>query len=325
MPTLSGDPNPDSLTVSPWARVMSNTLDLARWHADIGAFLRAYILSETDWPDLIAHIINWNERQCVTHARPLSLPLLACLTAGGDVESAIPLGAYWRLSLLAARILDDLQDGDGAAAPWNERGARQALPIASGVLAAANLCLTYLPVAGTVLQAVQRRLHTAWLLASRAQSHPPTTRQLDAYFENIIGASGSAFAAVAWSGGRLATDQGDVLELLSALGYNLGLRDAIYSDCRDLREDLGRGLFTLPVIYAGSLTGHPLQARLTALLENSPLTRDDVDEVCRLLDTMQAVDWSYQMARRFHEQASTALHQLPPGTATEWWQHAIDH
>lgn len=305
-------------------RTTLDLVDLARWQEEVSNFLSTHILSEAAWPDLATYITNWNERECVAHAQPLSLPIWACVSAEGVMQTAIPLSAYWRLNLFAARILDDLQDGDSKDAPWHKQGVRQTLPLASGVLAAANLCLTYLSVPATVYQDVQRRLHTTWLFASRAQSRPPTSRQLDAYFETIIGASGLAFAAIAWCGGRLATDHEGILGSLSALGYNLGLRDAIYSDCRDLREDIGRGLSTLPVIYATSVTEHPLQPHLTSLLDGPALVPNRVDEVCRLLDEMQALVWCDRLAQRFHAQAVMALQQLPSSAATRWWQqHAM--
>lgn len=304
---------------------MSSRPDPKGWHEATSAFLQSQIMPEVPWPDLVNSISYWSQNGCAAkHTRSLSLPIWACLAAGGDMTTAVPLSAYWLLSLLAARILDDLQDGDGAAQPWNMRGAQQALPIASGVLAVANLCLAHLQVAGSVIQAIQYRLCVSWLLASRSQANPPVTLKLETYLENIIGASGVVFAAMAWSGGRLATDEETTLNRLNAVGYNMGLRDAIYSDCRDLREDLSRGLYTLPVIYAVSLTEHPTQAHLAALLGNQCLTPAQVENVCQTLDELEAMKWSYQLAQRFHEQAWAALRELPSRIAVEWWQYVVD-
>jgi len=46
---------------------------------------------------------------------PLTLlPLLTCRAAGGDPRQALPVAAAWRSLHIAAKLLDDVEDGDVA-------------------------------------------------------------------------------------------------------------------------------------------------------------------------------------------------------------------
>jgi geranylgeranyl pyrophosphate synthase len=249
------------------------------------------------------------------------LPVHAYQAAGGTSNTAIPLAAYWVLALLAARILDDVQDQEGADRLWNTNGVLAGIPFGTAALTAANLCLTFLDVSSGIRTAVERKLHGAVLIAARAQSREPRDMQLGTYFSNAIGSSGLAFGAIACAGGQLVTGDEDTLKRLHDIGYHVGMRDAVRSDCADLEEDLERGIFTLPVIYAKSLHTHPLHYRLTHLLAGQKLSCNEIEDIQSILVKMDAITWSVQVSDRFHEKAVTNLRELDPYEKSNLWRY----
>jgi geranylgeranyl pyrophosphate synthase len=129
------------------------------------------------------------------------------------------------------------------------------------------------------------------------------------------------FATISWAGARLGTDDATQLDLLQQFGYNIGIREAIRADCRDLNSrkhkkgDLSAGIYTLPMIYAISMTDHPCHPTLLARLENRPFSGEDVAELVALLIDMGALDWSMSVAQTYHEQAVAKLKLLPADCA----------
>ena len=78
----------------------------------------------------------------------LLLPILCCQAAGGDEDQATAIAAAWFLLYLAAKVLDDVEDGDVHQGPWSAMGAPQAINAATGLIFASQLALARLPRLG---------------------------------------------------------------------------------------------------------------------------------------------------------------------------------
>lgn len=289
-------------------------------HTEIACFINTHILDTLPWDELSDIVAKWLETSKASPASATTLlPIYACRTIGSDPLRAIPLAAYWALALLAARIFDDVQDGELLDRPWNKQGLSHSIPFGAAALAAANLCLTHLDIPSDIHHVIVQRLQTAVMIAARAQSIVPRDMQLETYFSNIVGASGLAFGTIAWAGGRLATDDEEALSLVHDISYYVGIRDAVRSDCLDAREDLSRSIFTLPVVYATTLHSHPDHEHLMHLLFMRELSTVDLDNIMSVLNQMNAFAWCYQVSNRYHDLAVAKLRTLDPTELIDLW------
>ncbi|MBX3060315.1 MAG: polyprenyl synthetase family protein [Anaerolineae bacterium] len=284
-------------------------------------FLETEILPYLEWNELERSIQVWLERHknYPQHQATDILPTLTCALVNGNYQTATPLSAHWLLYVLAARVFDDIQDGQGGDSPWNQRGLIQSLPIGLALLTAANVCFTFLDhIDQATAYDIQRTLGRTWSLAAKSQSFPPgKSLSLERYFETVIANTAIIFAAGAWSGARLATTNEDALQRVYDYGYNLGIMSAIVSDVNALKSeggkksDIAAGQFNLPVIYGMSLEQHPFHESLAFLLHHDDLTPHEVAEVVSLLEAMGAVEWSLQLAITYQQKAIAALDPFP--------------
>jgi geranylgeranyl pyrophosphate synthase len=292
-------------------------------------FIRTQISPILDWSDFEAAIAHWLNRQ--DDASPETayytdvFPALIYIAVGGDYPKSIPLTAFWLLNILAARVFDDIQDQQGECNPWNQGGLVQSLPTGLALLTAANICFSHLESDIDAFRAIQNAFGRAGALAAKAQRLTPTTdlssNSLEQYFFHIIGATAEIFATGAWAGGRLKTVDETTLNALREFGYNIGMRIAILSDCFDLQpasldkpSDLTSGSYRLPVLYAASLTEHPDHPELMELLTKGKLEGGRYDTAITLLENMEAISWSVQLATEFQNRAIAALNSLPEYT-----------
>lgn len=251
-----------------------------------------------------------------------TLPAVVYHSLGGQSADVWPLTGAWLLHLLAARIFDDMQDDEGLARPWMERGPLGALPLGIAVLEAASLCVTHMTEQGATLRDLLQALSRTGMQAARAQAYEPqydlSPRALEAYFDHIIATTGEVFATGAWLGGRLYGADEPILCALHTFGYNFGLQAAIMDDCLDVQpvvdgqgvSDLVNGRFRLPVLYAAAQVDHPIQPELLTRLQE-PLSVTQASEVMNLLEEMGAIDWSLHVAAVFREKAIAALSSVP--------------
>lgn len=284
-------------------------------------FLETEILSYLAWGELDHCVQVWLDRhkKHPQHQATDILPTLTCAVVNGNYQTATPLSAHWLLYVLAARVFDDIQDGQGGSSPWNQRGLMQSLPTGLALLTAANVCFSFLNrIDLTTSYDIQRTLGRTWSLAAKSQSFPSgKSLSLEKYFETVIANTAIIFAAGAWSGARLATTDEEALQRVYEYGYNLGIMSAIVSDVNDLKSEDGKksditaGQFNLPVIYGMSLEQHPFHESLALLLQHDDLTPHEVDEVVSLLKAMGAVEWSLQLAITYRQKAIAALDPFP--------------
>jgi geranylgeranyl diphosphate synthase, type I len=244
------------------------------------------------------------------------LPLLACAAAGGNPDQIYPLAAAWVLYTLAGRIFDDLQDGEGRDHLWNHDGLKSAMPIGLFAIGTAPAALVHLPVSSDTKQEIGATFSHVLALSAAAQSKRPTLEHLSIewYFKNIAAKTGLVFATATWAGGKLAQPEptGKALDALYQYGLNAGMMGQIADDCRDLATaDLRAGIFTLPVIYALTQEDHQDHARLKELLAVTTPQPDRIAAILSILQKMDAINWSLNVAGMYQNQAIAALDSLP--------------
>ena len=112
-------------------------------------------------------------------------------------------------------------------------------------------------------------------------------------------------------GGRLATDDEQILTALQEFGLALGMSIQISDDCLDLAEDLANGTFTLPVIEGLALNEHPAHSTLKQLSTQQPITAEDTQEIMRILERMGVMAKCRKIIRAYQIQAQVAFTLFP--------------
>jgi len=211
---------------------------------------------------------------------PLSLlPLLACRSAGGDPRRALPVAAAWRALHIAAKLLDDVQDGDVALLSALPTDAPRVVNLAVGYIALSNMALVQLAADRdlTLWSSLQRDFSLAMLQAAGGQHADLSAREgydLKGYLRMVGAKSGRCFSLASRAGARCATDDTDILLRYDAFGYNAGILIQIADDLEGFhapidRGDLLRGQHTLPVIYALAVASPPEHTRLEQWLSQA--------------------------------------------------------
>ena len=290
-------------------------MDLAKSKKDLKHFLSTVVFCDVEWPEVEKALHIWIDgRDPYTDI----IPMLACYVAGGDPSDALPLAAFWSLYVLSARLSDDILDGETNR--WAELLGDDVdvlLPAILSLISSANHCLAHLDVDAETLRQIMSTMGRSWALAAKSQRFTPHyDLTLERYLENIVSSTGTLFAAIMWTGGRIATQNTDTLNLLSEYGFNVGMCATIISDCQDLQEqtdkksDLDLGLYKLPVIHAASLSGHPKHGRIMQILSNPQHLAQNMDELRQLVKEMGAIDWSLSLSEQYRQEALSVLDRL---------------
>lgn len=280
--------------------------ELEGYHQKLEHFLLEKIFAGGDWEEIGNLLRDWKD----SDVRPMLysdiLPLLCHKAVGGNADTAIPLAAHWMLGNLAARIFDDLQDQDKQNMPWSHWPIQKSLPVALGLLFAAQQSLTYLETDAETLKAIWTRWSATGMLASQGQqvvSQP----NMHTYLQRIIANTASLFSTCCWAGARLGSDRPELLNALETYGHCLGVVIQITNDARGVSSDLRFGRLTLVPIYALSLLEHPRYLELAQYLDSTDLSDSDIQRVNRLLHAMGAYAHAYSVASVYERRALAAL------------------
>lgn len=205
------------------------------------------------------------------------LPTVICSAISGESEKAIPLTAAWQLIQLAAKLFDDIEDGDTI-----ERIA-DSTNLATGFLFTAYAALDQLIDYGVSLEQSHRvkiGLNRACLLASTGQDAEFQARYTldppdpDGWLEIASRKSGELFAWACQAGGIL-TDVDDTIQAyLREYGLRLGTLVQIADDFNGIWGPLGEidllnGQLTLPIIYACYVASPIAKKTLDGLIKSA--------------------------------------------------------
>lgn len=280
--------------------------------ASVRQFILTELLPILSWEELNVVVDTWFDRhQKRWHATTDILPCLACAAAGGKAEDAIALSSFWSLSFFASRVFDSVQDDEDHDQLWMDGGANHAISRGLALIALANVSMTYVKTNEIAHREITRAFSRIWAIAAKSQTDSQNDLSIDGYFANIIASTGEPFATAVWSGGRLVTDDSEILQSLTNYGLSAGIALAITSDCHGLQSDLVAGIYKLPVLYALALDGYPRNSELCALLEKPAVSANDVSQIVTILDETKAVDWSMEIANQYRQRAVAALESLP--------------
>ncbi len=279
-------------------------------------YLNQTILNPLGWEDFTLCLNAYLTRRRGQRVMYVDLfPTLACLAAGGAPEQAIPVTSGWLLFILAARIFDDLSDGQQLAQEWHNADSQTTLAMALFALGAANSAVTQIP-SGEISKEVSRTFNQALALAAKMQ-HDPTNAScpsVEKYLASIAAKTGLIFAAGAWSGGVVASDT-PCQKTLSALynyGLNVGIMDQIVDDCQDLTSDLAQGVWTLPVIYAlAKVSGREHRNLLSTLQQAKGGDAKAVETAVSHIASYDSIPWCLTAAAAHQQRALKSLETLP--------------
>lgn len=264
-------------------------------HADIGKLIELWLQSE----------------QASDLAR---LPELACQAAGGDARQAVPVTAAWQLVRLAAKLLDDVEDGDVT----SQRAAT--VNIATGLLFIAHLVLDRVLVPADRKKRVGDALQLAMLRAVAgqhadlcAQTVIPTALDPDGWLAIARAKSGELVGWAAWAGACVAMVPEPALDAYREYGAHLGVLLQVADDFNGVwrpngASDLATGHASLPVCYARSVTQGPPREQLEQALRAATLGNQGAIGVAqRLLTDLGAPNYIRFVARTQCAQACQAL------------------
>ena len=243
------------------------------------------------------------------------LPVLCCQAAGGDEHQATALAAAWFLLYLAAKALDDVEDGDALQGPWYGIGVPQAINAATGLIFTSQLALAHLPRMGAnrelTLSLIKDFNRT--ILQMCAGQHADLTEasslSLERYFSIAGAKSGEFFSLACRAGALLGTDK---VASYSEFGYNLGVLIQICDDFEGVwspkgRSDLAAGKRTLPIIYALTVAPPGVKARLERFLAKATSEREAEEEARGLITELGAPHYLLVEVQIRRQRAEAAL------------------
>jgi geranylgeranyl diphosphate synthase type I len=197
------------------------------------------------------------------------LPMSAFLVyvyraTGGDSSLALRASAAWRSLQIAAKLLDDVQDGDvavlGGSRQVGETEAQadiaRIINLSTGFISLASLALKGLP------PQLELTLHHEFgraMLRVAGGQHldlgKQATLSLDEYFQVMGAKSGVCFEVAARAGALCAGAEETVAARWANFGHHVGMIIQMVDDLADWCDtsgtgDLARGQWSLPVYYA---------------------------------------------------------------------------
>ena len=245
------------------------------------------------------------------------LPRLACEANGGDPHLAAAVTAAWRLVRLAAKLFDDVEDGEVSGQP------AEVINVATGLLFVAQLVLGELVVQGMDSSLVQRlgqALNRAMLRACAGQHADLVAGQIgianvdpEAWLEIALAKSGELLAWAAWAGALVAGAGEHTLACYYEYGCHLGVLLQVADDFNGVWHpegvsDLAAGRLTLPVCYGLSVAKAEERDHLKALSEQAARGGNAARAQARqLLTDLGAQAYLLVVGRVQHQQAMKAL------------------
>jgi geranylgeranyl pyrophosphate synthase len=279
------------------------------------AFIAQNVWPQLGWPEYEAIFGEyWRERRSSHMVYVDIFPLLAYQAAGGKrTAAAIPLAAAWMQFIFAARVFDDLFDGEQTTTISVDSPASAVIYGLSGV-SGANMALAQLTDGQTALEIVEA-FNKAMGLAAREQTPDKRAQDVEDYFREATAKTGIIFATAAWAAARVAEVETEVAvarrQALYDCGLNAGIAVQIMDDCIDVALDLKRGHYTLPVLHGLAQRERPERTELERMAAEAEGDGKKAMTVASLLQEMDSLNWSWQIAAVYQERALAALETIP--------------
>lgn len=300
--------------------------DEAPWLSSLFDAVHHYIyqkiFAEAIWSDA-RKAISTMEQLNARMPHGTLLPLFSCGVAGGDVEQAIPLAAAWVLYDIASDIFDDLQDGDGKERPWVVWPVAKAVNVGLQLLGGAQQCLSQLKGSLGAQSEILAWCGEAMKQAAYDQNavfiNHLGSQSLETYWRQVVSKSGQIFACITQAGGRLHTNNCELLDALYSYGLSVGIMIQLVDDCRDMsfkvaKSDVKARHYTLPILYSLSQTNHACYQELVDLLCSDAVLSDaDVEHILHLVAEMGGIQHAFYLIHSYQFKAVQALALFPQG------------
>ncbi len=248
-----------------------------------------------DYTEALLRVLD-AARRSEEQGLPMSAFLVyVCRAAGGDSSLALSASAAWRSLQIAAKLLDDVQDGD-VAVLGGSREIGQA-ELQADIARVINLSTGFISVASLALKGLPPQLELTLhhefgraMLRVAGGQHldlgKRATLSLNEYFQVMGAKSGVCFAVAARAGALCAGAETAVAARWADFGHHIGMMIQMVDDLADWCDtsgagDLARGQWSLPVYYALEVLPDGERARLLECL--APPSSPDAEEQARSL------------------------------------------
>ncbi len=238
------------------------------------------------------------------------------------MTDAIPVAAAWRALHLAAKFLDDVEDGDEIILNDRTISSPVAINIGTGFITIANIALMQWLDSTPPKEDIRALLGAEFnrtILQMAAGQHAdidqPALPDLKAYREVMASKSGNFFLLGAWAGARCATKDEEQLSHYEAFGYNLGMMLQLNDDLKDFRQtgkggDIASRHHTFPIFYALSVASPLERERLLTLLERASADVKAEMEAKSLVRTLGGEIYLLAETMRYRRRAMSALDSI---------------
>lgn len=277
---------------------------------------------DNDYTRLILSVLEKEEAIEEASAQSLAtLPLCTCLAAGGDAADAVHVAAAWRALHLAAKFLDDVEDGDEITLDSQVISPPIAINLGTGFIAIANVALMRWQEAAfdPEVCALFGLEFNRTILQMAAGQHTDIAQSalldLEAYRNVMAAKSGNFFLLGSWAGARCATSNEDILSQYESFGYNLGMMLQFNDDLKDFRRtgkggDIASGHYTFPIFYALSVASPLEEKRLHSLLKQASTDINAEIEAKSLIRVLGGEVYLLAETMRYRRRAMAALDQI---------------
>lgn len=292
---------------------------------------RAFHKTGDTFPAEMEYTFHWVLDSIHASSRFLSLPMLTyratqpnCLEdATQDLDRMTTVAAAWHLLHCAARLLDDVEDGE-AENPVPELSPAIAINSGTALIFIAQLILASLHDSTLGPQRVLDLIVVFNLATARMANGQTSDLALNAstsptleLIHRIAGLKSGEFFALACRAGALLSNAGSSeVATCADFGYNLGILVQISDDFRALwapnrRGDLTTAHRTLPIAYALSVADPVTAHQIRTWLAQAPNDQDILFELQALLADLGALHYTVLEAGLYHARAREALLRLP--------------
>lgn len=139
------------------------------------------------------------------------------------------------------------------------------------------------------------------------------------YLRIISGKTAALFTLSFYVGASEANCDDKLSKTLGKIGYNVGMAFQIIDDLLDYcgdeellgkssRNDLKRGYYTLPLIYAME---KDKENEILKILESEQLSNEDISKLIKLVKKYEGIDKAKKLANRYTERAFKYINKLP--------------
>ena len=154
------------------------------------------------------------------------------------------------------------------------------------------------------------------------------------YIKIVSGKTAALISVALSSGAYFAKAKEEDAKLLARLGYEVGMTFQLVDDLLDyegdpavvgkeLRSDIIRGYYSMPVIYA--LQSDPQYSEPLRALLDKDITEEDLKQILTLIRRSGALKMTKDLAIRYNDRAKNLIHHLPKGDAKTLLTDLIPH